>query len=243
MSNGIDNTAVSIKDSVALVREQIARAAGRAGRDPSQIKLIAVSKTKPPELIYEAYCEGLVSFGENYARELTEKIESESLRGLSGIEWHMIGHLQTNKVKALIGKTALIQSLDSIRLAAEIQKQAAQKALTADVLLEINIAKEPNKYGFFAEEAGEAAARISAFPNIRVLGLMACAPLTDNPEHNRIYFKQLHELFLDIGNKDMDNIHMRVLSMGMSGDFGVAIEEGSTMLRIGTRLFGRRFQS
>ncbi|MCL2059463.1 MAG: YggS family pyridoxal phosphate-dependent enzyme [Oscillospiraceae bacterium] len=230
----------TIGENIKAVRRQIADAAARAGRDPSGIKLVAVSKTKPAEDIYEAYGAGQVAFGENYAQEMNAKIESDLLSGLADIEWHMIGHIQTNKVKSLIGKTALIHSLDSIRLAEEIQKQAQKASVTVDVLLEINIARESSKYGFFIEETEEAAQAISAYRNIRVLGLMASAPYTDNPEDNRTHFKQLNEFFLDIRHKKMDNTRMSILSMGMSGDFEVAVEEGSTMLRIGTRLFGSR---
>jgi len=230
----------SIKDNIARVRARIAAAAERAGRDPAQIKLVAVSKTKPVGAICEAYAEGLRAFGENYAQELVSKSESEQLCGLGGVEWHMIGHIQTNKVKALIGKTALIHSLDSVRLAGEIQKQAEKASVAVDALMEVNIAKEPNKFGFFPEEAQQAAEIIASHNNIRLLGLMACAPITDSPEHNRSYFQNLYKLFLDISNKSIDNTSMRILSMGMSGDFEVAIEEGSTMLRIGTQLFGRR---
>jgi len=230
----------SIRENIAAVRERIGRAAQRAGRDPSEIRLVAVSKTKPAELIREAYGAGLTVFGENYAQELIAKIDAEPLAGLPGIEWHMIGHLQTNKVKTLTGKTALIQSLDSMRLAAEIQKQAEKASARADVLIEVNVAGEKDKFGFSVEETAGAVRQIAAFGNVRILGLMTSAPLTADPESNRMYFRQLRELYIDIRNKRIDNTHMRILSMGMSGDFEVAIEEGSTMLRIGTLIFGKR---
>ena len=231
---------ISVKDNLAVVKNQIAAAAERSGRDPASIKIIAVSKTKPIGAIYEAYNEGLTAFGENYAQELDEKMNSELLSGLPGIEWHMIGHVQTNKVKTLVGKTTLIHSLDSLRLAEAIQKQAEKVSATVDALIEINIAKEENKYGFYAEEAHKAVEEIAAYKNIKLLGLMASAPQVDIPESNRTYFRSINELYLDIRKKSIDNTHIHVLSMGMSGDFEIAVEEGSTMLRIGTRIFGGR---
>ena len=230
----------SIRDNVSQVRAQIAAAAKRAGRDPSEITLVAVSKTKPFDVICEAYASGLTAFGENYAQELLIKIDSAQQRGLADIDWHMIGHIQTNKVKMLVGKTKLIHSLDSIRLAEAIQRQADKISVAVDVLIEVNIAEEENKHGFFLNETQKAIEYIAALGNINILGLMTSAPYTTEPETNRKYFRQLNEFFLDNRHKKNDNVHMYVLSMGMSGDFEVAIEEGSTMLRIGTRLFGAR---
>ena len=235
-----ESASIDIRNNIASVRAQIDAAAKRAGRDPSEIKLVAVSKTKPIESIYEAYTAGLTAFGENYAQELNAKMSSDKLYGLADIEWHMIGHIQTNKIKMLIGKTALIHSLDSIRLAEEIQRQAEKASLIIDVLIEINIADEPNKYGFSLDGAQKAIDSIAALGCIKILGLMTSAPYTDDPESNRKYFRQLNEFFLDNRHKKTDNVHMYLLSMGMSGDFEVAIEEGSTMLRIGSRLFGSR---
>jgi pyridoxal phosphate enzyme (YggS family) len=235
-----DSTAATIRENIKRVREQIEKASRHAGRDPSEIKLVAVSKTKPAEAVYEAYLEGLTAFGENYAQELNAKRNGEPLSSLTDIEWHMIGHIQTNKAKSLVGATALIHSLDSVRLAVEIQKQAEKASVAVDALIEVNIAKEANKFGFFAEETPGAIERIAALKNIRILGLMTSAPLTDDPEHNRMYFRQLNELYIDIRHKRIDNTRMKILSMGMSGDFEVAVEEGSTMLRIGTKIFGGR---
>ena len=229
-----------IKEAVRQLQSQITSAANRAGRDPKSIKLIAVSKTKPPQSVYEACGEGILAFGENYAHELLEKKESELLADIPGIEWHMIGHIQTNKVKALIGKTALVHSLDSIRLASSIQRHSEKASLVTDALIEVNIAREESKHGFLPEEVHMAVEQISIFRNIRILGLMCCAPFTKNPEDNRVYFDKLREIYIDIGRKELDNVRMHFLSMGMSGDFEVAVEEGSTMLRIGTRLFGGR---
>ena len=232
----------SIKENAEAVKRRIELAAERAGRDPSGIKLVAVSKKKPAEDILEAYGAGLTAFGENYVQELAEKMGSDVLRGLPGpgIEWHMIGHVQTNKVKNLIGKTALIHSLDSLRLAGEIQKQSERAGVTTDVLMEINVAREASKYGFFLEEAQKAAEEISQYGNVRICGIMASAPAVGSPEQNRPYFNALNEFFLDMSRKRIHNTRMRVLSIGMSGDFEAAIEAGSTMVRIGTLLFGRR---
>jgi len=234
------NASGTIKENIALVRGRIAAASERAGRDPARIKLVAVSKTKPANAVLEAYNEGLTAFGENYVQEFIAKMDSPELNGHTGVEWHMIGHIQTNKVRQIIGRTSLIHSLDSMRLAEEIQKQAEKAQTTVDALIEVNIAREENKHGFFIEEAPAAVGRIAAYGKIRVLGFMACAPLTDEPENNRTYFRQMNELYIDISHKTVDNTCMQILSMGMSGDFEVAIEEGSNMLRIGTLLFGGR---
>ena len=231
---------MSIKDNIAQIRMQISAAAERAGRDPSEIEIIAVSKTKPVAAIVEAYNEGLTAFGENYAQELISKMNSEPLSNLTDIKWHMIGHIQTNKIKSILGKTTLIHSLDSIRLAEAIQKQAEKAGLIIDALMEINVANEEGKYGFSMDEAQKALETIASLGNIRLLGLMTSAPITEIPESNRVYFRLINEFFLDIRHKKIDNTHMYTLSMGMSGDFEIAIEEGSTMLRIGTRLFGGR---
>ena len=229
-----------IKDNIAEVRERISAAAERSGRDPASVKLVAVSKTKPADMILEAYNEGLTAFGENYAQELAAKMDTEPLNGLTDIEWHMIGHIQTNKVKSLIGRTKLIHSLDSLRLAAEIQKQAERAAVFIDTLIEVNVAGESNKNGFLVEETPKAVEIISDCKNIRILGLMTSAPISRFPEQNRSFFRKLRELYLDIRHKRIDNTPMQILSMGMSGDFEAAIEEGSTLVRIGTCIFGER---
>ena len=229
-----------IKDNIALLRERIASAAARAGKDSSAITLVAVSKTKSAEAVLEAYNEGLTVFGENYAQELAAKKNSVLLAGLPDIKWHMIGHIQTNKISSVIGNACLIHSLDSMRLAEVIRARAEKASVTVDALLEINIAKEKNKYGFFIEEIYDAIQLISVMGNIKLLGFMTSAPFTDDPEDNRMYFRQINELYLDIRKKSIDNTNMHILSMGMSGDFEVAIEEGSTMPRIGTLIFGAR---
>lgn len=229
-----------IRENIARLRGRIEAAAQRAGRDPAEITLIAVSKTKPVEMIYEAYRSGVAAFGENYAQELCEKYNELNESGLKDVEWHMIGHIQTNKVRQIIGKTKLIHSLDSLRLAAEIQRFAEKTGETVNTLIEVNVAREYTKQGFYPEETRNAVEAVAAHKNVKVLGLMTSAPLTDDPESNRVYFRRLRELYIDIKENCIHNYDMCFLSMGMSGDFEVAIEEGATMLRIGTAIFGRR---
>lgn len=231
-----------IKENLQQVHERIAAACGRSGRSPKEVKLIAVSKTKPLAMIDECIAAGEHAFGENYVQELTEKYAERP----DGIEWHMIGHLQRNKVKYIIDKVAMIHSVDSVRLAAQIESEAAKRGLTMDVLLEINIAGEASKWGFSAEEAEPAVALITAqCPHLHVRGFMTSAPYTEDPEHNRVHFRSLHELFSKIQSAppvtpDGRAICFDTLSMGMTGDYTVAIEEGATMVRIGTGIFGGR---
>ncbi|MDR3119957.1 MAG: YggS family pyridoxal phosphate-dependent enzyme [Clostridiales bacterium] len=229
-----------IAENARVVRERIFAAAARSGRDPDGIKLIAVSKTKPAWLAAEAYAAGLTAFGENHVQELCEKQSSDECRGLAGIEWHMIGHLQKNKVRQVVGKAALIHSVDSLPLALELQKNAQRLGLTVEILIQVNVANEESKFGFTAENTPGAAEEIAALPNLRIRGLMTVAPLTRTPEENRRHFRNLYELSLDIGRKRIHNVDMCILSMGMSNDFEVAVEEGANMLRIGTLLFGSR---
>ena len=191
-------------------------------------QLIAVSKTKPVEDILEAYEVGIRDFGENHVQEILEKYDKLP----KDIRWHMIGHLQTNKVKDIIDKVFLIHSVDSIKLAKEINKQAIKKDLVMNVLIELNIANEESKYGFKVEELDDALKEINELDHIKVLGLMCVAPNTDNPENNRKYFKLMREL------KEKNNLE--ILSMGMSNDYKIAIEEGSTYIRVGTKIFGER---
>ena len=156
------------------------------------------------------------------------------------IKWHMIGHLQTNKVKYIVGKTELIHSVDSLRLAEEIEKQAAKKDVIADILVEVNIANEESKFGIQKEETISLIRQIAGFSHVRVRGLMTIAPYVENPEENRIYFRGIRQLSVDIENENIDNVDMKVLSMGMTGDYQVAIEEGATLVRVGTGIFGER---
>ena len=225
-----------IKESLEEVRENIRQACRRAGRDPKEVTLIAVSKTKPVPMLREAYEAGARDFGENKVQELAAKKPELP----DDIRWHMIGHLQRNKVHQVIGKAVLIHSVDSLRLAEQIEADAARKGLDVDILLEVNVAREESKFGFFLEEVEDALREISKYPHITVKGLMTIAPYVEDPEENRDIFKKLHQVFIDMKSKNIDNSSMSVLSMGMTGDYQVAIEEGSTMIRVGTGIFGAR---
>ena len=225
-----------LKDNLSLVIERIEKAAKKAGRNPKDIQLIAVSKTKPADMISTIYDLGIRDFGENKVQEITAK--SQILP--DDIKWHMIGHLQRNKVKAVLPKVSLIHSVDSIRLAKAISDEAVKLQITANILLEVNIANEDTKYGFTAKETEEYFEEIAALPNICIRGLMTSAPFVDNPEDNREYFRQLKKLCVDLKDKNIDNTSMDFLSMGMTNDFEVAIEEGATHVRVGTAIFGER---
>ena len=207
-----------------------------AGSLPEGVKLVAVSKTKPVEAIEEAYEAGQRVFGENRVQELAEKYEILP----KDIEWHMIGHLQRNKVKYIIDKVDMIHSVDSLRLAETIEKEAAKKDLIIKILIEVNVAKEESKFGVMPEKVEELVSHVSQLPHIRICGLMTIAPFVENPEENRIYFNRLRNIAVDIERKKSDNVIMSILSMGMTNDYEVAIEEGSTMVRVGTGLFGAR---
>ena len=235
-----------IGKNLETVRARIRAACKRAGRDPEDVTLIAVSKLKPYEDILEARASGAEDFGENYVQEMAAKMDRhDSSADSPAIRWHMIGHLQKNKVKYLMGRAALIHSVDSVSLAEQIEKEAAKRDLTVRVLLEVNAAGEASKFGFAPDAAGEAAKEISALPHVKVLGLMTSAPPTEDPESNRGFFRELRILAMDLAAKgliDTGDPEFRgpVLSMGMTGDFETAVEEGATMVRIGTAIFGRR---
>ena len=225
-----------IVENIEHVRENIEKACKKAGRSVDEVTLIAVSKTKPYTDIEEALKSGTLDYGENKVQEMCEKYEILP----KNIRWHMIGHLQRNKVKYLVGKTELIHSVDSIRLAEQIEKGYAKNGETANILIEVNMAQEESKFGITSQETEELIRKISTFEHIRIKGLMTIAPYTDNPETNRVYFRQMKKLSVDIRDKNIDNVSMDVLSMGMTGDYQVAIEEGSTMVRVGTGIFGER---
>ena len=212
------------------------KACRRAGRDPKEVTLIAVSKTKPLSMLQEAYEAGARDFGENKVQEILEKYPGMP----ADAKFHMIGHLQRNKVRQVIDKVCLIHSVDSIRLAEQIEAEAEKKNLQVDILLEVNVAREESKYGFFLEDLENAVIQISKFSHIRIKGLMTIAPFVENPEENRDIFQKLNHFFIDMKSKNIDNVSMSVLSMGMTGDYQVAIEEGSTMIRVGTGIFGAR---
>lgn len=227
---------MSVCDNYKSVEEKVIQACKRAGRDPSEVTLIAVSKTKPISMIEELLPLGVRDFGENKVQELTEKAEILSPE----IRWHMIGHLQRNKVKYVVDKACLIHSVDSLRLAEEISKEAGKKNRTASVLLEVNVAGEESKFGIAPEEALPLAKEIAGLPHIQIKGLMTIAPYTEDPENNRNFFRDLRKLSVDIAQENIDNVTMNVLSMGMTGDYEVAFEEGATHVRVGTGIFGER---
>jgi hypothetical protein len=225
-----------LKENLAAVQQKIKLACEKAGRDVSEVTLIAVSKTKPVEMLSTVYEEGIREFGENKVQELTEKYEVLP----KDIHWHMIGHLQRNKVKYIVDKVSLIHSVDSLRLAEEISQQAMKKQRVVDILVEVNIAGELSKFGTTGAEATALVQEIASLPGIHIKGLMTIAPYVENPEDNRGYFRKMKELAVDIRNKNIDNVDMDILSMGMTGDYMVAIEEGATMVRVGTGIFGER---
>ena len=226
-----------LKENLEQVEKKIQAACDRAGRNREEVTLIAVSKTKPIDMLMEIYNAGSRHFGENKVQELCDKIEKMP----NDIKWHMIGHLQRNKVKYLVGnQVALIHSVDSYRLAEEINIQAKKKNVIVPILVEVNIAKEESKFGILAEDAIELVKQIAALENICIKGLMTIAPYVENAEDNRLYFRQIKQLSVDIRNKNIDNVSMEILSMGMTGDYEVAIEEGATMVRVGTGIFGER---
>ncbi|MFQ9934503.1 MAG: YggS family pyridoxal phosphate-dependent enzyme [Lachnospiraceae bacterium] len=225
-----------ITENYDIVCENIGNACSRSGRMRDDVKLIAVSKTKPVSDIEELYGHGVRVFGENKVQELCDKYEALP----KDIEWHMIGHLQRNKVKYIVGKAALIHSVDSLRLAMQIEAEAAKKNVIANILIEVNVAEEESKFGLKADEALKNITEIAKLPHIRIKGLMTIAPFVENPEDNRKYFKKLKQLAVDIQAKNIDNVDMNELSMGMTGDYMVAVEEGATYVRVGTGIFGER---
>lgn len=225
-----------IAENIRMVQGRIDTARKTSGRQPGEVSLIAVSKTKPVSMLKEAYAAGIRDFGENRAQELVEKYGQ-----LPGdVRWHMIGHLQRNKVKSLIGKTALIHSVDSLALAEEISRQSVRQSLITEILIEVNAAGEESKFGVPPKEALSLVRQIAALDGVRIRGLMTVAPLTANPEENRKYFRLLKELSVDIAAKNVDNVYMDILSMGMTNDYEAAIAEGATCVRVGTGIFGAR---
>ena len=225
-----------MKKAIEKIREEIREHAKISGRNSDAITLIAVSKTYPSTAIEEAMILGCENFGENKVQELIQKIEH--VKGKP--KWHFIGHLQTNKVKYLVGQVELIHSVDSLKLAKEIEKHSAKKGVTTSILIEVNVAREPSKQGVYMEEVLELVREIAQLSHVKLKGFMTVAPYTENPEENRPIFKALYDLSVDIQNQNIDNISTNILSMGMSNDYKIAIEEGATLIRIGTALFGAR---
>lgn len=225
-----------VQEQLEEVRQNIRNACERSGRKVEDVTLIAVSKTKPVPMLQEAYDAGARDFGENKVQEILEKEPQLP----SDIRWHMIGHLQKNKVRQVIDKAVLIHSVDTAGLAEQIEKEAVKRDLDVSILLEVNVAGEESKFGFAPEEVEEAAREIAKYPHVHIQGLMTIAPFVENSEENRGVFKKLYELYVDMKRKNIDNVTMNVLSMGMTGDYQTAIEEGATMVRVGTGIFGTR---
>ena len=225
-----------IKENLASVEAQILEACQKAGRRREDVTLIAVSKTNPVQRIKEAYDLGVRDFGENKVKEMLGKEPQLP----EDIRWHLIGHLQTNKVKSVLEHTVLIHSIDSIKLSDTIDFEARKKGIVAEGLLEVNVAEEESKFGFLPEELFPLLDRLKQYKNLRIRGLMTVAPIVTDPEENRDIFRILCKLSIDIKSKNIDNVTMGVLSMGMTGDYTVAIEEGATMIRVGTGIFGKR---
>lgn len=218
------------------VLENIKAACQSAGRNESEVTLIAVSKTKPISDIEELYNHGVRIFGENKVQELCDKYEALP----KDIKWHMIGHLQRNKVKYIVDKVELIHSVDSVRLARQIEEEAAKKNVRVHILIEVNVAEEESKFGLKTEEVLDMVTQIAEFPHVSIKGLMTIAPFVENPEDNRKYFNKLKQLAVDIKAKNIDNVTMDKLSMGMTGDYMVAVTEGASYVRVGTGIFGER---
>lgn len=225
-----------LKDNLEQVEKNIQAACERAGRDRSEVTLIAVSKTKPVEDLMEIYDAGVRTFGENKVQEMCDKMEKMP----EDIKWHMIGHLQRNKVKYIVDKVELIHSVDSFRLAEEINIQAKKRGIVVPILVEVNIADEKTKFGVTREDAIELVKQIATLDGIQIKGLMTIAPYVVDSEENRPFFRKIKDLSVDIMNQNIDNVCMDVISMGMTGDYQVAIEEGATMVRVGTGIFGKR---
>ena len=226
----------TIRDHLNEVRENIQKACEKAGRSPQEVTLIAVSKTKPLFMLEEAYEAGARDFGENKVQEILKKHPKMP----EDARFHMIGHLQRNKVKQVLPHAVLIHSVDSYRLAEQISQEAGKLGITAKILLEVNVAKEESKFGMMPEDVEEMAGQIAALPHLQIEGLMTIAPFVDDPEKNRPVFRKLYQLSVDIKKKNIDNVNMGVLSMGMTGYYQVAVEEGATLVRVGTGIFGER---
>lgn len=225
-----------LKENYTVVSGKVQDACKRAGRNSKEVTLIAVSKTKPVEMLQEIYDCGCRDFGENKVQEIMDKYDKLP----SDIRWHMIGHLQTNKVKYIVDKVYMIHSVDSIKLAKEISKEAVKKNVTVKVLLEVNVAQEETKFGMMSEEVKDFYDEVIDLPGLKVCGLMTIAPYVEDAEENRQYFVKLKQLMVDMTAEKTDNKSVGELSMGMTGDYEVAIEEGATYVRVGTGIFGER---
>ena len=226
---------MSIKENIAHINSLKEEAAKRSGRSGDDVLLVAVTKLHDVDEINEAIDCGITDIGENKVQEIMNKYD-----GVKPVRWHLIGHLQTNKVKYIVDKACLIHSVDSFNLAKTIEKEAVKRNVTANILIEVNVAEEETKFGVRCEEVLPLIEQIKDLPHVKVKGLMTIAPFVENPEDNRVYFRTLRDLSLDIASKNIDNIDMSVLSMGMTNDYVVAVEEGATLVRVGTGIFGAR---
>lgn len=224
-----------IADNIKLVKNDIDIHCSKSGRSSQDVTLIAVSKTKPMMMILEAYEGGQRHFGENKVQEIKDK---QPL--MPDAKWHMIGHLQTNKIKYIIDKVVLIHSVDSYKLAEAIHNEAKKRGLVMDILIQINVAEETSKFGISVPDVESFIREVARLENLKIKGLMTIAPYVVDAEENRPIFRKMKDIFIDIQNKNIDNVDMGILSMGMTNDYGVAIEEGSTMIRVGTGIFGIR---
>lgn len=225
-----------IKENIEEVKNIINRECDKVGRNAEEVTLIAVSKTKPLDMLEEAYQSGCRDFGENKVQELVDKYENMP----KDIRWHMIGHLQRNKVKYIVDKVYMIHSVDSLRLAEEISKEAQKKNVNVNILIEVNVAQEETKFGTTCEDVKQLVKDISLLPGINIKGLMTIAPFVEDGEENRVYFQKLNKIAVDITKENIDNIVMETLSMGMTGDYPIAVSEGATYVRVGTGIFGER---
>lgn len=226
----------SLQENMKNIEERIQAACSKAGRERHEVTLVNVSKTNPIEVLKTGYNLGMRVFGENKVQELREKIPALP----EDISWHMIGHLQRNKIKYIIGGVHCIHSVDSYRLAEAIQQEAVKNDRHMDILVQVNVVGETTKFGLDLQEVTRLVREISSLDRVHIKGLMTIAPFVENPEDNRMVFKAMKELSVDINQQNIDNVSMNELSMGMTNDFEVAIEEGATMIRIGTALFGAR---
>ena len=225
-----------VAENLVQVQKNIEESCKKVNRDPGEVTLIAVSKTKPVEMLQEAYAAGARVFGENKVQEIVDKYDQMP----ADVQWHMIGHLQRNKVKYIVDKVAMIHSVDSLRLAQTISHEAEKQDLDVPVLVEVNVAREESKFGVTTEETIALVEEMSKLPRVQIRGLMTIAPFVEDPEDNREIFRKLKQLSVDIAAKNINNVNMSVLSMGMTNDYEVAIEEGATMIRVGTGIFGER---
>lgn len=227
---------MSAKDNYLRIKSEMEDILVKSGRSADDALLLAVSKTKPVEMLQDVYDAGCRDFGENKVQEIMDKIDKLP----SDIRWHMIGHLQTNKIKYIIDKVYMIHSVDTLHLAEAISKEAVKKNVNVRILLEVNVAGEESKFGGGLDEARVLFEEASKLPNLTVCGLMTIAPYVEDAEENRQYFAQLRELSVDLFGKKTDNKRGVELSMGMSGDYPVALQEGSTIIRVGSNIFGER---